>query len=108
MYLRLWRKLDDINRRWPVSVLIEGASDDVTGPYVGADFWAHQWAVNHQKETIRAHAEWAKYGSAAGPIRNERMLKELRPQMLLATEGGRETNNMVSKASAAQIYIERC
>lgn len=105
---KLWRKLDEIDSRWRVSTLIEGASDDVTGPYVGADFWAHMWALAHQKETIRCHAEWNKYGSAAGPIRNARMLSEYRPQMVLATEGGRGTANMIGQAGLVQIYIEHC
>lgn len=105
---RLWRKLDEINVKWPVSVLIDGASDDVTGPYIGADYWAHMWAVAHDKETVRVHADWKTQGRAAGPLRNQRMLTEQYPQMLLATDGGRGTANMIGLAGAAQIYIERC
>jgi hypothetical protein len=49
----IWRTLDRINAECRISPLIDGASDDVTGPYVGADYWAHQWALAHDVSTIR-------------------------------------------------------
>jgi hypothetical protein len=47
----------------------------VTGGASGADTLAIQWSVKHGIPTRTFMAEWKKYGKAAGPIRNEQMLK---------------------------------
>jgi hypothetical protein len=105
---RLWLKLDQIDSAMTITVIIDGASDDVTGPYQGADYWGHWWAIAHSRETIRQHADWKQYGKSAGPRRNGVMLKEHKPDMLVATDGGRGTDNMISQAMAAGVPVERC
>lgn len=85
--------------------MIKGASDDVTGPYRGADYWAHQWALARGKPTIRVHAEWQAKGRAAGPIRNQLMLDEHTPDALVAFPGGRGTADMVRRATAAGLKM---
>lgn len=102
----LWRTLDEIHNETPVQLLVEGASDDVTGPYIGADFWAHQWALARQVPCIRERAEWKKLGRAAGPIRNGNMLKGYLPDRLVAFPGGRGTANMVSQSEKAGLVIQ--
>lgn len=109
---RLWRALDRIDARVRgmnggvgIACVIEGASDDVTGPYVGADWWAHQWARAHDRETNRYHADWT-VGRSAGPMRNTRMLGE-KPDVVVAFPGGAGTANMVKQALAAGIKVER-
>ena len=41
----LWCRLDEEHSLVDITLLIDGASDDVTGPYVGFDYWSTQWAL---------------------------------------------------------------
>lgn len=101
----VWRTLDSILRdRGPVCLVIEGASDDVTGPYLGADYWANQWARSRFIEDLRFHADWKNFGRSAGPIRN-RLMIDLKPDLCVAFPGGRGTNNMKTLARAAMIPV---
>lgn len=101
----LWRSLDEIHNTTPITLLVEGASDDVTGPYVGADFWAHQWALARQVPCLRQRAEWKKLGKRAGPIRNSEMLTRYLPDALVALPGDRGTADMVAKARRAGVKV---
>jgi hypothetical protein len=101
----IWRTLDRINAECRISPLIDGASDDVTGPYVGADYWAHQWALAHDVSTIRQRAEWKKLGRAAGPIRNQIMLDRHGPDLVIAFPGHNGTANMVGIARKAGVRV---
>ena len=102
----IWRTLDQIDQeRGGIRCVIDGASDDVTGPYVGADYWGHQWALARTKPTCRYHADWKKLGKAAGPIRNERMRDEAKPDLIVAFPGGNGTRGMVRLAYAAGIEV---
>lgn len=51
-------------------------------------------------------ADWAVYGKEAGPIRNQKMIDEGMPDLLVAFPGGRGTADMVRKASKARLRIE--
>lgn len=106
----LWRALDELRDRTPepgIRLVIDGASDDVTGPYKGADYWAHQWALARNIPTIRQHAKWNSHGRTAGPIRNGEMLSVHQPDWLVAFEGGRGTANMIKQAEVAGIVVQR-
>lgn len=102
----LWRRLDQLHATNGITTIIEGASDDVTGPYVGADFWAHQWGLSRGIETIRVHAKWTVLGRAAGPLRNKEMAQEQRPDVVIAFPGGNGTASMLREAIAAGIPHE--
>lgn len=107
---KLWRALDELQARTPepgIRLVIDGASDDVTGPYKGADYWAHQWALARGIPTVRQHAKWAEQGKAAGPIRNGEMIERHRPDQLVAFPGGRGTRNMIDQAERAELIIQR-
>lgn len=104
----LWARLDVLHRNKGISLIIDGASDDVTGPYIGADYWAHQWALARGIETIREHAKWSVLGRAAGPLRNKEMAQRHKPDIVIAFEGGAGTANMVKEAHAAGIEVEEC
>jgi hypothetical protein len=80
----LWRTLDKLHAYARISTIIDGASDDVTGPYIGADYWAHQWAC-----------------APAGPIRNRRMRDEAKPDLGVGFPGGRGTAGMADLLLAA-------
>jgi hypothetical protein len=56
----------------------------VHGDAAGADRLAGQWVTNRMLKVERYPADWAKHGRAAGPIRNEQMLEEGKPDLLVA------------------------
>lgn len=47
----------------------------------------------------------ATNGKAAGPIRNQRMLDEGKPDLVVAFPGGRGTADMVRRAKAAGVPV---
>jgi hypothetical protein len=105
---KLWKALDDLQASLPephIRMVIEGASDDVTGPYVGADYWAHQWALARNIPHARVHAKWEAFGRAAGPIRNQNMMGLWQPDLVVAFAGGRGTANMVGLAKKAGVQV---
>jgi hypothetical protein len=55
-------------------------------------------------------AQWHKYGRAAGPIRNQQMLAEGKPDLVLAfhddIDGSRGTKDMVNRARRAGVKVE--
>lgn len=107
---RVWRILDAIEKRTGepgILCVIEGASDDITAPYIGVDYWAHQWALARLKAYERYHAPWATQGQSAEPIRNGRMLAEGNPDLVVAFAGGRGTANMIAQARKVGIKVEQ-
>ena len=79
-----WRILDEMHRRIPLTAIITGGAR-------GADHLAELWALENQVPRMIFHADWDTYGSAAGPIRNEKMLTNARPDLLLCFPGGTGT-----------------
>jgi hypothetical protein len=77
----------------------------VTGGASGADALAERWANNRGHHNRIYPAEWRVHGVAAGPIRNERMLQETSPVLVVAFPGGRGTADMVARARAAGVEV---
>lgn len=50
-------------------------------------------------------ADWPRYGKAAGPMRNQQMVDEGKPDVVLAFPGGRGTADMVRRAKAAGVRV---
>lgn len=100
---RLWKILDQIDARdianggEGIRCLIDGAQEKERkdGSKVGADYWAHQWALARNRPTDRFHADWDGEGRSAGPKRNARMADESGATHGLAMPGGRGTANMI-------------
>jgi aspartokinase-like uncharacterized kinase len=96
---RVWGVLDAFHRsRGHVHVIQGGAR--------GADQIAREWAQSKQLAYSTIIADWAQHGAAAGPIRNQRMLDELSPDLVLAFPGGRGTADMVRRAKARGFPVE--
>jgi len=55
-------------------------------------------------------ADWKRYGKAAGPIRNRRMLNEFRPDLICAfhdhIDSSKGTKDMIGLAQSAGLEIE--
>ena len=82
----------------PTDLVIEGGAR-------GADTLARTAALSLKIEVMEFPAEWAKYGKAAGPIRNKKMLDVGRPDQVWAfhdnIQGSRGTKNMITLAHQA-------
>lgn len=92
-------QLCDLNaERGPFSVVIHGYA-------AGADHEANNWAQMMGLKIAGYRAEWQRYGNSAGPRRNQRMLDEGKPDLVVAFPGGRGTADMVRRAKAAQIEV---
>lgn len=92
--------LDDLNELIGISELCHGNA-------AGADFLANEWARYRVVPVYSYPANWASDGRAAGPIRNAKMLKEFKPDAVLAFPGGRGTEDMIQKAERAGVSVSR-
>lgn len=98
------RDFDDfgsLNRelhRHDVSVVIHGNAR-------GADWLADRWARANAVDRLAFPADWETHGRAAGPKRNQRMLDEGRPDLVIAFPGGRGTADMVRRARKAGVKV---
>lgn len=79
----------------------------IHGDANGADNCAGAWArVNGAKEWPFP-ADWNQYGKSAGPIRNEEMLKEGHPDLVVAFPGGTGTKNMIWLAEKYAVPVHK-
>lgn len=87
--------------------LTTGVSDAIiiVGGAPGADTLAEEWADCFGVRKRVFLANWKAHGKAAGPIRNQRMLDEGKPDLVLAFPGGRGTADMVKRARAAGVRV---
>ena len=95
---RLWSTLNGFLQSRRVRRVISGGAR-------GADTMAEDWAKARGIECVVFHADWAKYGRAAGPIRNQQMLDEGRPTLVVAFPDGRGTADMVRRARSAGVEV---
>lgn len=99
----IYSKLDDIWGWQHSLVIIEGGC---RGADVIAGLWASEMIIaDHDVEHYTFKANWARYGKAAGPVRNQRMLDHGHPDMVLAfhdhLKASTGTSHMVKIARAA-------
>lgn len=92
------RVLDRVHARQTITQLIEGGA-------TGADELARRWAKARGIEVLTFTAHWERYPGRAGLIRNAQMLREGRPELVVAFKGGRVTAHMVTIASAALVPV---
>jgi hypothetical protein len=90
--------LDAMHGRTHIVLLIHGKS-------FGADMLADHWARRNMVPTLGFQAEWDRLGKAAGPVRNRVMLREGKPDIVLAFPGGYGTRNCVGQARALGIEV---
>jgi hypothetical protein len=103
---RAWADLEPIRRELaPLpagSVVIHGDAN-------GADRLAAQVAGELGLEVLACPAEWSRYGKRAGLVRNQTMLAEHRPDLILAfhpdIEQARGTKHMVTIARKAGVPV---
>lgn len=100
----VYHVLDRVALEHPVDCIISGCAS-------GADSLAIDWAdddVHHPTVFVaRFPADWRAHGRSAGPIRNQRMVDEGKPDLVVAFPGGRGTADMVRRAEAAGVPVLR-
>lgn len=92
----------------PEYMLPDPSTFIMAGDAKGADSVALDWAIVTYSEFQEFKADWTKYGKSAGPIRNQQMIDEGKPDLVLAFPGGAGTADMVRRALAAGIKVIRC
>lgn len=90
--------MGDVVRRARVGRIIQGGA-------AGADAMARDWCVKWKYTYEHFPADWKTHGRAAGPIRNQQMIDEGKPDLVVAFPGGRGTADMVRRARAAGIEV---
>ena len=96
MTLGSW--LGGIHKQGGISLLIHGGAR-------GADFMAAKFAEWAGIPVKEYPADWGEHGKAAGPIRNQQMIDEGKPDKVLAFPGGRGTADIVARARTAGIEV---
>lgn len=77
----------------------------IHGGAPGADRMADLWARMYGVERMTFPADWNRHGRAAGPIRNQQMLDEGKPDLVIAFPGGRGTRDMMKRAFSAGVKV---
>lgn len=77
----------------------------VTGGCSGADKLAQKWALVHNIPCSVYSADWDMYGKSAGPRRNQAMLDDCHPELVVAFPGGRGTADMVRRAKKEDVPV---
>ena len=93
-----YRTLNRLHKERGFDVVIEG---DARGADRIAGYWARRLGV----DDLKFRADWDAHGRRAGPIRNQRMLDEGRPDLVVAFPGGRGTADMTRRAREAGIEV---
>lgn len=108
--------LAELHWRETITLLIHGASR-------GADMLADAWGrdnkilirpfpakwddLSHPDAVIKTRRDGTKYDAKAGHRRNQQMLDEGRPHLVVAFPGGTGTDDMMRRANAANVGMRR-
>lgn len=112
---RLFEVLDFFHKRAPISLIVHGDAS-------GADSLAKEWAIERGVPHKPYPADWRnkegrtnvlmrldrygrKYDVLAGHSRNQKMLDEQKPKLVIAFPGQNGTADMIMKAKRARIEV---
>lgn len=83
-----------------------GVSEVFHGGNGNVDLFADRWALELGLPRRVFNADWKTFGRAAGPMRNQEMIKALPPgSVVLAFPGGKGTASTVRYAQRAYIPV---
>lgn len=102
-----WRHMENPDRVRDVITILPEGSTVITGEQSGADAFARHWALRQELRLIVYPAQWTKFGTSAGPKRNQTMLDE-QPDRVIAFPGpnSKGTWDMVRRAKRSGIKVE--
>ena len=96
-WVRIQEYLDTLQKR---TIIIHGGAR-------GADSIAGNLATSLKMKVIKFPADWDKYGKAAGVLRNQQMLDEGQPSLVVYfhkdLENSKGTKDMVTRAISSKI-----
>jgi len=92
------RELFRFHWRIPITVIIHGG-------VTGAGAIAEAWARRNRVAVVRYPPNWECLGKRAEKLRNDFMLADSRPAFVIAFPGGRNTADLVAKASAVGLPV---
>lgn len=97
----------DYNDQKRVSNILTGIGPTaiIHGNASGADECADRWALANEIPVLPFAADWGRFGKAAGPLRNQKMLDDGKPDLVVAFPGGRGTADMVAKARKSGVLV---
>lgn len=96
----VFRALEEFRTKYPITLIIEGGQ-------TGADRIARSWAIAVGMPFQTFNADWTRYGDGAGPIRNGQMIREGKPDAVVAFPSGKGTGNMIKLTQKAGIFLRR-
>jgi len=92
--------LDEIHAEKPITCVVNGGAP-------GADSLGAAWAHAKGIEVKTYKAQWARFGKGAGPIRNQQMLDEEKPDYALVLyhdpHSSKGTNDMQKRLDEASV-----
>lgn len=109
----IYKTLDDLDSGSLIEVVIHGNAS-------GADTCGSLWALLHHKQALPYPAKWddlhvagaivrkgqyGLYNVVAGFQRNQQMIDEGKPDLVVAFPGGKGTADMVNRAHQAKIEV---
>lgn len=109
-YKFIMRKLDELAKDWPKREPDKFGNTlplvtIISGTAPGVDSVALDWAVVNWCHSREFPADWKVYGHTAGIVRNQKMLTEGQPDLVVAFPGGRGTADMKRRARAAGVKV---
>lgn len=96
-----WERLYGVLDGLDITHVIEGGAR-------GADILAREWALSRLIPLTTYNADWNTHGKAAGVIRNQKMLDEGKPDLVVAFPLAKSSGtwDMVRKAKAANVEVK--
>jgi len=79
----------------------------ISGTAKGADRLGEKWAKSNGVPVERYPAQWSRYGAAAGPIRNQKMLDKGKPDLVVVFKGGTGSAHMAKIARKSGVKVLR-
>ena len=95
---RVFEVLDLLQAQQQIGMVILGGAQ-------GNDALGLAWAQAWNIPVLTFSVNWDKYGRSAGPRRNAQMLKEGKPDLVVAFPGGRGTANMIEQARKVGVEV---
>ncbi|QXH35706.1 DUF2493 domain-containing protein [Pseudomonas muyukensis] len=95
---RCRQALDALQCQQPVRVLIHGGSQHLGGEIEG-------WAREHGADIVRYPPNWQLHGKQAERLRNLFMLRDSRPDLVLALPGGDDTEELLARARGQDLNV---
>ena len=95
--------------KWAVRDSGFEVTEVISGAAKGVDTAGECWAQSNQIDRTVFHANWHKWGKAAGPKRNERMASYADALIAIPEPGSKGTKSMIeiAKKAGLKVYIHR-